>query len=1042
MDHNQFTAKKNIHLGRVLVLFVLGTILVGAGLLGNSEKLAIKQVSAACKNQSAIDSCNSSNAAVTTCRNERNTCQEGCGTNATCYSACKTCSGGIVTCPSCESDVVPTTTPTPGGNGGSGGLGPCGAFNGTSCNPCGGTYAVSNNQCICAGTQCPIPTPNPNTGGNTGSACNGASATSVANACASANCNTQISYCTCTGTVNAQVQVSCTPKNPLPTPGAGATPLTNCTINDVGKPCTTGVNNGTCTVITGGATQYPSCQINNLNDRECTGLAGPCTSGGLAGKCSLTGIGGKYYCNTDGNNFNFTGECSGFGIKDKTGSCKCYENGQPSTDGKTCTAKQSGSNEQAAACAGKSLASSCNYTPNNGTTYSGYCLLGADGKLFCGTPGNSSSSSSNTGGGTGGSTPPAASSGSLDTVNCEPNGVRGWFVKGGTWGTGATAGPEPIGVIIDEKRPKQSEAVTGEYRPHVPQNLGVNYGTHTGFVYTIPNEYRDGKQHELTVFHYTPWIAGNLGSKAKFTCASLCLKKAQGDANCDDVISDADFALWKGTYDYGVTMCKRDTKIPSDIAWLTPKGITPIDADLFNPVCTKLADKSDGIVINFKGTGAPNYHVRVALKDKENDNTGGYRLFWKQDITNDNPINVVLPNEFPNGQTLPKNGEYSVWIHSAKSTIEAASEEGAAVQKIIKCDADIAAANAAKLPGAQVDAPVAGPVIQCATDTDCIDNMRCIANICKKITAAEPPIANTACTTIESNKNTDFNNDGKSDIIDYEIWRSNSSSGTYDSQCKIIEEVSSSSSSLSIVAETSEYKVTAANCENLTIAGKKTIRATAKEVGGTAVSESTINIVTDRTLNVNLAPLGYPASKTITITSLDTATQAAEKTRSFTITCNDNQVKACSAGSGVYKDLPNSCADKCGTKGNICGQSVTKGCDCGADKCWDGKSCVQDVFTTKYPSVYDVLTVRCDGMSFAGKVSKRLLANYTDKSLNGAELNRVTATVNIYPERTTNLSATPQKVDFTRTYTVEPDGATLGKDTYTLNCAADLSRNL
>ena len=47
------------------------------------------------------------------------------------------------------------------------------------------------------------------------------------------------------------------------------------------------------------------------------------------------------------------------------------------------------------------------------------------------------------------------------------------------------------------------------------------------------------------------------------------------------------------------------------------------------------------------------------------------------------------------------------------------------------------------------------------------------------------------------------------------------------------------------------------------------------------------------------------------------------------------QENTCSAGGGTWKpDFPNGCADKCGA-GPICTQSLTPGCDCGADKCWD-----------------------------------------------------------------------------------------------------------
>lgn len=45
----------------------------------------------------------------------------------------------------------------------------------------------------------------------------------------------------------------------------------------------------------------------------------------------------------------------------------------------------------------------------------------------------------------------------------------------------------------------------------------------------------------------------------------------------------------------------------------------------------------------------------------------------------------------------------------------------------------------------------------------------------------------------------------------------------------------------------------------------------------------------------------------------------------------------CLVGGGEWKVLPDSCGDAC-TKG-VCTFFPEPGCDCGADKCWDGQTC-------------------------------------------------------------------------------------------------------
>ena len=52
---------------------------------------------------------------------------------------------------------------------------------------------------------------------------------------------------------------------------------------------------------------------------------------------------------------------------------------------------------------------------------------------------------------------------------------------------------------------------------------------------------------------------------------------------------------------------------------------------------------------------------------------------------------------------------------------------------------------------------------------------------------------------------------------------------------------------------------------------------------------------------------------------------------------------ACKSSGGIWTTFPNGCADTCASQTGenmMCTQVLTPGCDCGANKCWDGKSCV------------------------------------------------------------------------------------------------------
>ncbi len=61
------------------------------------------------------------------------------------------------------------------------------------------------------------------------------------------------------------------------------------------------------------------------------------------------------------------------------------------------------------------------------------------------------------------------------------------------------------------------------------------------------------------------------------------------------------------------------------------------------------------------------------------------------------------------------------------------------------------------------------------------------------------------------------------------------------------------------------------------------------------------------------------------------------------INTNLDSKSACGKSGGLWKFFPNTCVDSCSyarSKERImCGQAFTDGCDCGPNKCWNGKSC-------------------------------------------------------------------------------------------------------
>ncbi|MBI2129114.1 hypothetical protein HYU07_02650 [Candidatus Woesearchaeota archaeon] len=57
----------------------------------------------------------------------------------------------------------------------------------------------------------------------------------------------------------------------------------------------------------------------------------------------------------------------------------------------------------------------------------------------------------------------------------------------------------------------------------------------------------------------------------------------------------------------------------------------------------------------------------------------------------------------------------------------------------------------------------------------------------------------------------------------------------------------------------------------------------------------------------------------------------------------DDPQKECARAGGEWKALPDGCVDSCfkarSKEPVFCTAVLTDGCDCGADRCWNGKTC-------------------------------------------------------------------------------------------------------
>lgn len=62
----------------------------------------------------------------------------------------------------------------------------------------------------------------------------------------------------------------------------------------------------------------------------------------------------------------------------------------------------------------------------------------------------------------------------------------------------------------------------------------------------------------------------------------------------------------------------------------------------------------------------------------------------------------------------------------------------------------------------------------------------------------------------------------------------------------------------------------------------------------------------------------------------------------------------CEQSKGVWREFGNGCVDECNAKFDqfsVCTQAATFGCDCGADRCWDGAACVT---LQSYKKVFEI----------------------------------------------------------------------------------------
>ena len=68
-----------------------------------------------------------------------------------------------------------------------------------------------------------------------------------------------------------------------------------------------------------------------------------------------------------------------------------------------------------------------------------------------------------------------------------------------------------------------------------------------------------------------------------------------------------------------------------------------------------------------------------------------------------------------------------------------------------------------------------------------------------------------------------------------------------------------------------------------------------------------------------------------------------EKTAEFLNCFGDTEESTCVLAGGTWNTFSNGCVDSCDLERNpesiLCTQTITDGCDCGPDRCWNGQSC-------------------------------------------------------------------------------------------------------
>ena len=82
---------------------------------------------------------------------------------------------------------------------------------------------------------------------------------------------------------------------------------------------------------------------------------------------------------------------------------------------------------------------------------------------------------------------------------------------------------------------------------------------------------------------------------------------------------------------------------------------------------------------------------------------------------------------------------------------------------------------------------------------------------------------------------------------------------------------------------------------------------------------------------------------TIIILFLVSCTSTVKQPKTVDDLILDNPVDECARVDGRWITFGNTCVDSCSKARSpepvMCGQAFTDGCDCGPERCWNGKTC-------------------------------------------------------------------------------------------------------